>query len=133
MYYERMYLEAMLNLFDCTCMSPMDVILCIRQLTVLPLKDVPIPLLRDEQSKIGPVIPFDPADLDNTDDYTAMMLDGDKKLFIAPRRIAEALKLARECMDYFLALCIKRLRADMFPRSLTEALAQLIGYPVKDV
>ena len=66
MYYERMYLEAMLNLFDCTCMSPIDVILCIRQLTVLPLKDVPLPLLRDEECKIGPAIPFDVADLDST-------------------------------------------------------------------
>uniref|UniRef100_A0A0A9YAL7 MORC family CW-type zinc finger protein 2 n=1 Tax=Lygus hesperus TaxID=30085 RepID=A0A0A9YAL7_LYGHE len=132
MYYDRMYLEAMLNLFDCTCVSAVDVMLCAHELTVLPLQRVPEPLLHDDESRVGPLIPFNVTDLEQPELYSAMIIDKDKKLFVAHQTIALVLKIARECMDYYLALCIKRLRADMFPQKLTEVIAHLIGHPLSE-
>ncbi|CAD2220553.1 hypothetical protein ADEAN_000807500 [Angomonas deanei] len=61
-----------------------------------------------------------------------MFFDGDKKLYVAERRVAVAIQMARECMDYYLALCIKKLRADAFPIELVRALAMLIGDPLQE-
>ncbi|EPY27001.1 ATP-dependent RNA helicase DHX36 [Strigomonas culicis] len=131
MYYERMQIESQLNLFDSSAVSPVDVSLCLRQLTIRPLLEMPDFLLRDEESKLAPAKRLNLDELEDKAQYAAMLFDGDKKVYLAPRHIASALQMARECMDYYLALCIKQLRADAFPAALLQALAITVGYPLQ--
>ncbi|KPI83292.1 putative Atp-dependent DEAD/H RNA helicase [Leptomonas seymouri] len=131
-YYDRMNLEAVLNLFDATAVSPMDVLLCLRQLTVRPLLDVPNLFLNDIESKLAPPAYFDVESLPNKENYSAMFFDGDKKLFIAPKRLASVLHTARDCLDFFLATCFKNVRSSKFPDALARIFAQISGYPIVD-
>jgi HrpA-like RNA helicase len=132
-YYDRMNLEAMLNLFDATAVSPIDVLLCLRQLTVRPLPDVPDLFLNDTESKLAPPAYFDVGSLPDKENYSAMFFDGDKKLYIAPKKLASVLHTARDCLDFFLATCIKNVRSNRFPDSLVIVLAQIVGYPISGV
>lgn len=129
-YYDRMNLEAMLSVFDATAVSPIDVVLCLRQLTVRPLLEVPALFLQDTESKLAPPAYLDVNSLPNKENYAAMFFDGDKKLYVAPKKLAGVLQTARDCLDFFLATCIKSVRAKKFPDSLVHALAQIVGYPI---
>ncbi|KPA85805.1 putative Atp-dependent DEAD/H RNA helicase [Leptomonas pyrrhocoris] len=132
-YYDRMNLEAVLNLFDATAVTPIDILLCLRQLTVRPLLDVPDLFLSDDESKLAPPAYFDVDSLPDKENYSAMFFDGDKKLYIAPKKLAAVLHTARDCLDFFLATCIKNVRSSKFPDSLVRALAQIVGYPISGV
>ena len=132
-YFDRMNLEAVLNLFDATAFSPLDVVLCLRQLTVRPLLDVPTLFLNDTESKLAPPYYFDVASLPDKENYSAMFFDGDKKLYIAPTKLASVLHTARDCLDFFLAACIKNVRSNKFPDALVRVLAQIVGYPITGV
>lgn len=132
-YYERMQLESMLNLFDSSIVSAVDVAMCIRQLIVRPLEKIPDFLLRDKESKLAAPMRMDIDLLEDKDKYAGLLFDGDKKLYIAEKKIAAVLELGRQCMDYYLALCIKKLRADAFPQDLVKSIALLIGFPLSDV
>ncbi|CCW61993.1 unnamed protein product [Phytomonas sp. EM1] len=132
MYYERMQLESALTLFDSSCISPLDVALCVNQLSIYPLSEVPNSILLGPESKMGPSSPLIP-DLINDNDSMAMFFDGGKKMYVTTKQVARALKMARSCMDYYLALSIKKLRSDIFPQDLVRAIAMLIGYPLSDL
>lgn len=132
-YYDRMNLEAVLTLFDGTAVSPIDVLLCLRQLTVRPLPDVPELFLTDTESKLAPPAYMDVDSLPDKENYSAMFFDGDKKLYIAPKKLASVLHTARDCLDFFLATCIKNVRSNRFPDALIKVLAQIVGYPITGV
>ncbi|CCW66337.1 unnamed protein product [Phytomonas sp. Hart1] len=132
MYYERMQLESTLTLFDSSCVSPLDVALCINQLTICSLSEIPESMIFDNESKMGPSSPLNLNKIQNKEDYKAILFDGGKKFYVTTNRVAHALKMARSCMDYYLALSIKKLCADVFPRELVCAIATLIGYPLSD-
>ncbi|CAJ1024756.1 DEAD/DEAH box helicase/Helicase conserved C-terminal domain/Helicase associated domain (HA2), putative [Leishmania lindenbergi] len=129
-YYDRMNLEAMLSVFDATAVSPIDVALCLRQLTVRPLLEVPALFLQDTESKLAPAVYLNVDSLQNKESYAAMFFDGDKKLYVAPKEVVSVLQTARECLDFFLATCIKSVRANKFPDSLVHILAQIVGYSI---
>ncbi|KAG5479137.1 hypothetical protein LSCM1_02990 [Leishmania martiniquensis] len=132
-YYDRMSLEAMLSIFDATAVSPIDVVLCLRQLTVRPLLDVPALFLQDTESKLAPPVYLDVDNLPGKEKYAAMFFDGDKKLYVAPKKLASVLQTSRECLDFFLATCIKSVRAKKFPDALVRVLAQIVGYPITGI
>ncbi|KAK7194809.1 ATP-dependent DEAD/H RNA helicase [Novymonas esmeraldas] len=132
-FYDRMNLEAMLNVFDATAVSPIDVLLCLRQLTIRPLVDVPALFLQDSECKLAPPAYLDVDTLPNKENYSALFFDGDKKLYVAPKKLAGVLQTARECLDFFLATCIKNVRANKFPDALVRVLAQVVGYTITGV
>ncbi|KAG5505023.1 hypothetical protein JKF63_04470 [Porcisia hertigi] len=132
-YYDRMNIEAMLSIFDATAVSPIDVLLCLRQLTVRPLLDVPALFLEDAECKLAPPAYFDVESLSDKENYAAMFFDGDKKLYIAPKKLASVLQTARDCLDFFLAMSIKNVRANNFPDPLVRVLAHIVGYPITGV
>ncbi|KAG5505514.1 hypothetical protein GH5_03543 [Leishmania sp. Ghana 2012 LV757] len=132
-YYDRMSLEAMLSIFDATAVSPIDVVLCLRQLTVRPLLDVPALFLQDTESKLAPPAYLDVDNLPSKENYAAMFFDGDKKLYVAPKKLASVLQTSRDCLDFFLATCIRSVRAKKFPDALVHVLAQIVGYPITGI
>ncbi|KEG12029.1 putative ATP-dependent DEAD/H RNA helicase [Trypanosoma grayi] len=131
-YNERMQLEANLTLFDATSVTPVETALCLRELTVRPLSEVPPAFLNDEESKMGPAFPFTLETEEEMKTHAALFFDGDKKIYITSMPVALAVREVRECMDYYLALAIKEVRADLFPEELTQALAYTVGYPLKE-
>lgn len=130
-YHERMQLESTLTLFDATAVTPVEMALCLRELIVRPLTEIPSAFLVDEESKMGPAFPFVLGENEEPKDLAALLFDGGKKLYVAPMPVALVLRDLRECMDYYLALAIKEVRADLFPEDLVRALACTMGFPLE--
>lgn len=132
-YYDRMNLEAQLNIFDGTCVSPIEIILCLRQLTVRPLVDIPKIFLYDTECRYSPPISFDVDSIEDPAQYGAMFCDGDRKLFIGQKNAVSLLQNARACMDFFLAISVKNVRVSRFPDELVRILARVVGHPVPEL
>ncbi|CAD2220554.1 Helicase conserved C-terminal domain/Helicase associated domain (HA2), putative [Angomonas deanei] len=130
--FSRMYVESRLKLFDVSVVSTVELSLCARMLSSYRLMWCPRCVLEPPDECYAAPKPVDYGRLGNWEDYRVVFVDGDKKLYVAERRVAVAIQMARECMDYYLALCIKKLRADAFPIELVRALAMLIGDPLQE-
>lgn len=140
-YFERMFIESTLNLSEASSISPVEVALCLRHLTVCPLEDVPSVLLKDVESRFIPPFPYYEPEEEKEDApvqegkesekrmYAALFFDGGKKLYITKKQDAALLERVRSCMDYYLANAIAKLRADVFPDELLWVIGQLLGEP----
>ncbi|EAN94644.1 putative ATP-dependent DEAD/H RNA helicase [Trypanosoma cruzi] len=131
-YHERMYLEANLTVFDASAVTPVEVALCLREFALRPLTDVPPAFLTDDESKMAPAFPFVLEREEEAKDLAVLFFDGDKKLYVTSLPVGLLLRDVRECMDYYLALSIKEVRADLFPEDLIRVLAYVVGYPFSD-
>ncbi|ESL07533.1 ATP-dependent DEAD/H RNA helicase [Trypanosoma rangeli SC58] len=131
-YHERMYLEANLTLFDATAVTPVETALCLRELTLRPFTEVSPTFLTDEESKMAPAFPFTLEREEEAKDLAVLFFDGDKKVYVTSLPVGLLVRDLRECMDYYLALAIKEVRADLFPENLIRALAYTVGYPLDE-
>ncbi|RNF24272.1 ATP-dependent DEAD/H RNA helicase [Trypanosoma conorhini] len=131
-YHERMYLEANLTLFDATAVTAVETALCLRELALRPFNEVSPAFLTDEESKMAPAFPFALEREEEAKHLAVLFFDGDKKVYVTSLPVGLLLRDLRECMDYYLALAIKEVRADLFPEELIRALAYTIGYPINE-
>ncbi|AAZ11638.1 ATP-dependent DEAH-box RNA helicase, putative [Trypanosoma brucei brucei TREU927] len=127
---ERMFLETNLTIFDATAVTPVELALCLRELTVKSVKEIPPSLFTDHESRMTPVFPYVPNGEKESENMAALFFDNCKKMYLTNVDVATCLRDVRECMDYYLALSINRVRADLFPEELSCAIAYAIGYPL---
>lgn len=137
-YFERMFLEQSLNLLDATSVSPIEISLCVRDLILCPLEDVPSIVLEDPGCKFLPAYPFykstdemGPGEGRNPENINlyALFFDGGKKLYVTKREFAMVLQQVRICIEYYLAKAVGKLRADAFPDDLIKIISRIVGEP----
>nr|CCC90803.1 unnamed protein product [Trypanosoma congolense IL3000] len=131
-YFERMLTEAGLRLHDATAVTPVEVALCLRELTLQPIKKVSPDLFSNGKHRMTPLFPFTILQDDRRRDMGVLFFDGGKKAFVTSMRVAKTIINVRDCMDYYLALSIAKARVVLFPDPLVRAIAHTVGHPLND-
>eukprot|EP00796_Vickermania_ingenoplastis_P008544 gene8544-5991_t len=135
-FFERIFIETSLYLSEATAVSPIEVSLCMKHISVVPLAEVPPVLLRDVDSRFIAPFPYYvqeevPDEVKNSSDcgLAAIFFDGGIKLYVAPQGDADLIQRVRQLIDYYLANAIVKLRADAFPDELIRIIGDLLGEP----
>lgn len=136
-YFERIFIESSLTLSEATAVSPLEVSLCMRHLSICPLEQVPDVLLKERSKKFLPAFPFslssEQSEENNASEkkkkLSCLFFDEGKKIYVSPSETAYLIQRIRKCLDYYLVLAILKLRADVFPDELVQIISRLLGVP----
>ncbi|CCD12371.1 unnamed protein product [Trypanosoma congolense IL3000] len=131
-YFERMLTERGFTLCDVTAVTPVEVALCLRELTLLPIKDVPPELLSSTDFRMTPLFPFTFHRGERRRDMGVLFFDGGKKAFVTSMRVAETILNVRNCVNYFFQLSIADGNVGCFPDSVVDIIVQTISHPLND-
>ena len=135
-FYERMRIESVLNIFDVTAVTRTMMTLCVRSLACFPLSACPSAVIVDDESKFGPFdgstsAVVDAASPAATNQSVLILEDDARKVFVAPTPVALLLQQLREAMDFYFHLSVRAVDASLFPDTLVRAIGYGIGYPIQ--
>lgn len=132
-YFERIFLDAALNISEATAISPLELALSSRRMTFCPVESLPSVLLDHIDCEFIPAFPLqrdeNGAAVGVSKGMSAVLYDGGRKVFLVRKEYGALIQRIRHCMDYYLINAVVNLRTDFFPDALVSIVSQLLGQP----